>query len=173
MNKKKKLYVGKYLLLAGLALLLTAGGIFWYLFQEKRDEAKIIRNLQTLAADLSKSSEENPAITLLKIKSCSDAFAFPSTISFGKNHSNEYDRERLTSSISRYRALFKELNISISDIQVTLKDSENADVIFSGQYTAESKLGSSHSDVNDVTAVMVKVDGSWKIKDLHLSKVLH
>ena len=173
MSKKKKLYIGKYLLLAGVIIAAAAGGIFWYLFQEKRDEAKIIRNLQTLATDLSKSTEENPAMTLLKLKSCSDAFDFPATVSFSKSYSNEYDREKFTSSLGRYRALLKELDINISDIQVVLKDSENAEAVFSGQYNIKSKLGTSHSDVNDVTAVMVKIEGVWKIKRLHFSKVLH
>ena len=170
---KKKVYIGKYLVLAAILLLTAGGALYWYLTQEKRDEAKIIRHLQTLASDLNKSPDENPAVTLVKLKSCSEAFDFPCTVTFGNSQNGEYDKEAFTSSLGRFRALFKDMQISISDIQVELIDPNNARALFAGYYTLQSKLGSRHSDSNDVTAELVKGDRGWLIKSLHFSKVLH
>ena len=109
---KKRLYIGKYLLSAGIVLLLSAGIVFWYIFEEKREENKVLKVVNTLAEDVSKNSTENPAAALLKLKSVADAFDYPAGISVGKNFSAEYEREALLSALTRYRALLQSLNLT-------------------------------------------------------------
>ena len=169
---KKRLYIGKYLLSAGIVLLLSAGIVFWYIFEEKREENKVLKVVNTLAEDVSKNSTENPAAALLKLKSVADAFDYPAGISFGKNFSAEYEREALLSALTRYRATLQRINLTLSDQSVEI--SENTAVVqFSLQYALEDKAASfRRTDVCDGSCLLVKKDGLWKIKNLQFSKIL-
>ena len=61
----KRIYLGKYIVLALLLLAAAAGGLYWYMTMEKRDEVLIKNMLNTLAEDLSKSDKESTATALL------------------------------------------------------------------------------------------------------------
>ena len=170
--KKKRLYIGKLLLIAGTVLLLAAGAVVWHFLQEIREEARAWKTVTTLAEDVSKSASENPATTLLKLKSSADAFDYPVQISAGSRFSVGYDRETLRSSLARYRALFKLLTVSLSDQTVKISG-DRARIEFAVQYTFEDKISAQkRSDVCDVTAEMIKRNNEWKIKSLQFSKVL-
>ena len=169
----KRLYIGKYLLLA--AVLLIAGGfaLVYYLNAEKRDEAKIRTLLHTLAEDLSKNQQESAASSLLKIKSIANAFSDPASVAMDKYASGEFNNEQIISYAGKYRSLLQHAEVSVSDIQMSIQDKTSASGFFSGRFSGKTKSGMSDTIVKDIEAVFVKQNGKWQIKSIKFSNVLH
>ncbi len=169
----KRLYIGKYLLLSAVLLLAGSFALFYYLNAEKRDEAKIRTLLHTLADDLSKNPQESAASSLLKIKSISNAFTDPASVSMDKYASGEFSNEQIISYAGKYRSLLRSAEVSVSDMQISIKDKTSANGFFSGRFSGKSKSGMSDTIVKDIEAVFVKQDGKWLIKSIKFSNVLH
>ena len=124
----KRVYIGKYLVLAAVLAATLAALLYWYITAEKRDEMLIKNVLTTLAADLSKSPSESTAAALLKVKGVAGAFAEPMTLAMDHYAAGSYDHERLLSSVGRYRAMVKQAAVTTSDITVELSDKTHAKV---------------------------------------------
>ena len=170
---KKRIYIGKYLLLAIVILLSTAAGLFWYFSQEKRDEAQIRNLLHSLTENLSKSPDESAAAALLKVKTITGALADPMLFAMDHYAQGSYDRERILSSVTRYRTMIKTAKVSADDIVITVNSDSTATGFFSGKFVGELKNGMSDKIIKDIDAEFVKIDGKWKIKSLKFTNILH
>ncbi len=169
----KRVYIGKYLVLAAVLAATLAALLYWYITAEKRDEMLIKNVLTTLAADLSKSPSESTAAALLKVKGVAGAFAEPMTLAMDHYAAGSYDHERLLSSVGRYRAMVKQAAVTTSDITVELSDKTHARVYFSGRFSGELKSGMSDTIVKDIEAEFIKTNKHWRIKSMKFRNVLH
>lgn len=170
---RKRLYLGKYIVLAVIALSVGCAVPFWYLSQEKRDEYLIKDLIRTLAENLSRTPEESTATALLKVKSIADAFTDPMSCAMGQYAAGEFDRERLIGSLTRYRAMVGKAVVSAGDITLEVTGKMSARVYFSGSFSGTLKSGMHDRIVKDIDAELVKLDGRWKIKQIKFTNVLH
>lgn len=169
----KRVYIGKYLVLAAVLATALAALIYWYTAAEKRDEVRIKNVLTTLAADLSKTPSESTATALLKVKSIAGAFADPMTFAMDQYAAGSYDHDRLLSSVGRYRTMVKQAAVTASDITVELPEKTHAKVYFSGRFSGELKSGMSDTIVKDIEAEFIKINKHWRIKSMKFRNVLH
>ena len=169
----KRIYLGKYIVLALLLLAAAAGGLYWYMTAEKRDEVLIKNMLNTLAEDLSKSDKESTATALLKVKGVAGVFADPMIFGMDRYAAGSYDRDRLLSSIGRYRTLIGKAEVTASDIIVEMQGKNQAKASFSGRFSGSLKNGMSDTIVKDIEAEFIKTDGKWLIRSMKFRNVLH
>lgn len=169
----KKMYFGKYIFAVLLLLALAAGAWYWYSSAEKRDEAIIAKLIDTLAADLSKNHKESTATALLKVKGIAGAFTDPMTLAMDRYAAGSYDRDRLLSSIGRYRTMIAQANVTASDITVEMTGKNSARAYFSGRFAGELKNSMSDTIVKDIEAELIKLDGRWLIRSMKFRNVLH
>ncbi|MBR2357276.1 MAG: hypothetical protein IKA65_04540 [Lentisphaeria bacterium] len=169
----KRIYIGKYLVLGFIALLVLGFVIYYAANASKRDEVRIKNVLTDLAGNLSKTPQESTATALLKVKSIAGAFDCPMT--FGMDHyaAGSYDSDRLFASVGRYRTLIKKANVTASDISVELLDKTRAKVFFSGRFAGELKNGMSDTIIKDIEAEFIKINKHWRIKSMKFRNVLH
>ena len=165
--------MGKYIFALLLLPAVVIGALYWYSAAGKRDEVLIGSLIDTLATDLSKNKQESPATALLKVKGIAGAFADPMTFSMDHYAFGSYDRDRLLSSIGRYRTMVGQAAVTASDITVEIIEKNRAKVYFSGRFAGELKNGMSDTIVKDIEAESVKIDGRWLIKSMKFRSVLH
>lgn len=171
--KRKKLYIGKYIPMILLLISALTLGSIWLFTREKRDEAKLLDTLETLAEDLSKNPNESAAAALIKVKSAASAFAYPADIAMGKYVAGSYDEEKMLASIGRYRSFIKTAKISVNDPEIITIQENYAQIIFSGKFSGTTKNSLSETVINDVTVDFIRLNGQWKIKSARFSQVLH
>ncbi|MBO5923576.1 MAG: hypothetical protein J6Q81_03595 [Lentisphaeria bacterium] len=169
----KQVYLGKYIFSAIVLLAILAGFLYFGIGLSKRDEVLIKERLTTLAGDMSKSDKESTATALLKVKGIAGAFADPMTLAMDHYAAGKFDKERLFSSVTRYRTMIGKARVSASDIIVKITDKEHAEVNFSGKFSGELKNGMSDTIIKDIEAELVKIDGKWLIKSMKFRNVLH
>jgi len=170
---KKRIYIGKYLLITGVVLLALAAYLIWNLTQERRDEVRIKNLLYTLSADLSKTSDESAATALLKVRGVTGAFADPMLFAMDHYAQGSYDRERLLASVTRYRTTIAQAQVTADDVVIKITAPEAASGYFSGKFSGTLKNGMSDKIIKDIDVEFIKIDGKWKIKSLKFSNVLH
>ena len=171
--KPKRIYLGKFIVLAVIAVLAGILVPYWYITNQSRDEQQIKNLISDLAENLSRTPQESTATALIKVKSIADAFTDPMTLAMDKYATGIYSRDRFFASLSRYRALVGEAQVAAADITVELTGKESARGYFSGSFSGKLKSGLSDKIVKDIDAEFVKINGKWKIKKLKFTNVLH
>ena len=160
------------LILSGI--LLVSGTIGGYFLLSQQDEAKIKKHLDEFALNISKSEQENPARTLLKLKSAADALDYPASVNIEGMDLNFDSPETFTSTLGRYRAMCKFLQLDFTDTNVTLDKSGRAVAEIQAHCTAEPKsYGGRISEAYDISATLVKNNNKWKIKTVKAVKALN
>ena len=169
----KRVYVGKYLLAAVLLLSAAAAFMWRYWSNNNSPETQIRLLLTELAGNLSKTPQESTATALVKVKSIADAFANPVDVAMDQYAFGKYDREKILSSLGRYRALIGSAVVMADDINIKITGPGTACGSFSGKFSGTLKSGSSEKLIRDVDVELIALDGKWKIKTLKFTKVLH
>ena len=170
---KKKIYIGKYLLVVFLLLCGLITYFIWYFTGHSRDEVLIEKLLSGLCEDMSKHPGENPAMALVQIKSAAGAFAYPVTLCMDKYINGSFDEETVIAYAGRLRAMLKEAEFQYSDLHLELLSPESARGFFSGSFEGCNKSGFFERIVKEVSIEFVKIDGQWKIKKVSFVNVLH
>lgn len=170
---KKRIYIGKYIVLA-LLILAVAGGIFyWKYTRDHRDEVQIRKLIAELAQSLNKNSEESAAVAILKVKGIADSFVAPVDLQFGQYSTGTLDQEELLARAGRYRTMLADARVAVSDLVIVMQSPTQARLEFAGSFNGSTKNGMSHSVVKDIDGIAVKIDDRWKIKKLSFRDVLH
>lgn len=169
----KRIYVGKYLLAAVLLVAAAAAFVWRYGSNNNSPEMQIRLLLTELAGNLSKAPQESTATAMIKVKSIADAFADPVDVAMDRYAFGKYDREKMLSSLGRYRALVGSAVVAVDDINIEVTGPGTASCSFSGKFSGTLKSGSSEKLIRDVDVELIAIDGNWKIKKLKFTKVLH
>ena len=164
-------------ILVSSILLLAAAGAGWYFFVYSRsDEAQIRSVLETLCSIGSKSQGEGAASSVRKLKALEKVSA--EEVDFDLDNSIFSGRLKLSEfsgNVVRFRALFREVRITMRDLEVTVESPDSAKALFTGSLDGVGKTERGIgrvSEVRDIFCRLRKIDGVWKVVSLDIERVL-
>lgn len=170
----KKLPVILSLLLLPAAALLS----FW-LFRDS-DHKQLRRTLDELCDIVSKSTNENPAVSGLKANRADKVFAPKCEVRIGRHFfDGTYTATEMGANIMRFKSSFREIKISSSDLETALTPpSENtpptAKLYFTGRCVGVLKNAPQEKvdEIRDVEAAAVKTEKGWRLTNIVIVKIL-
>lgn len=161
---------GKWL--AVLTVFLVLGGVsFWYINRDS-EEAKVKRKLHELADFGIKAEGEKEIFGAIKINGTDKVFAAQLELSLNNDMFNgTYTPREMTANLARFRMLFKQIKIRLTDIIITIKG-DAADATFTGLLDGVTGDGKAVSEVRELSCTLVKTDGKWLINKLLIRDIL-
>ena len=171
MMKKRLIFSAAVLLLA------IAGTTIFYLCRDT-DEKQLRRMLEELCEIVSKSSGENHAVSGFKANRADKIFAPRCELKFGRHlFDGSYTPTELGANIMRFKGVFKELDISYTDLSIAVSDvpdgNKAAKLFFTGKCSGVLKNSSEKvNEIRDLEAVAVKGEKGWRLRTVIIVKVL-
>lgn len=162
---KKKIIAIMTVLILGIAA--------FFIFRPESEADRVKEVLFTLCRMGSKKQGDNAAAAALMISKTDKIFAdkFRIKISDGM-FDGEFDPSRMTSELARYRAVFRDVKVSVQDFEVSFPAENTAVVICSGVLNGDMKNGKAVSEARDIECHLVKSAGNWKITELVIRDIL-
>ena len=159
-------------------LFFGAGLVGAFFFFRDSEEKQLRRMLDELCEIVQKSSGENHAVSGLKANRADKIFAPRCEIKFGRHlFDGSYTPTELGANIMRFKGVFKELDISYTDLSIAVSDvpdgNKAAKLFFTGKCSGVLKNSSEKvNEIRDLEAVAVKGEKGWRLRTVIIVKVL-
>ncbi len=157
----------------GVSALLVTVIVLCFIFCRESEEEKIIRTLKEFCADAAKNKDNSgPAAVLLKTNVLKAYFSENCELSIQRGLLyGKYSDVRAANEIMRLNLFFRETELDVSDIFVTV-DSAEASVLLTGTFYGVLKDGSAVEEVCEVELVMRKDEKKWRMSSVEVHKIL-
>jgi len=154
---KRKLTVGLVIAALGCSVV-----VWWKLHPS--EEHRVTRQVERLAACVSKESAETNSIMALKMNGLTGLFVDPFSVQLVEVPFNgDYSSSVMTSHIAWARAMFDELSLTFYDITVSLTDNDTAEARFTARMVGRRKGGGElQTDTREIRCILQKIDGKWR-----------
>lgn len=162
--------VKKFTMLLLLCLAVIVG---YFVFFRDSDELKIRRTLKKFCIDCSKKEQSSSAAAVIvKNQVLQNYFTDICRLTLHRSFMyGEYSNVRAANEIMRVNMLLKKSELSISDIDITLRLPE-AEVAVTGRFRAELKSGEHVDEVREVILKMRRDGRKWKIHSADIHEIL-
>ena len=159
-------------------LFFGAGLVGAFFFFRDSEEKQLRRMLDELCEIVQKSSGENHAVSGLKANRADKIFAPRCEIKFGRHlFDGSYTPTELGANIMRFKSIFKELDISYSELTVAISDTpagiKAAKLFFTGKCSGTLKNSPEKvNEIRDLEAIALKGEKGWRLCAVTIVKVL-
>jgi hypothetical protein len=143
----------------------------WFVMRPS-DEKKIAARFEAFSANISKGDKESPANMAIKAQFLDSLMAEEVKLSTSRNMLNgTFSREEFSSLIFRLRGMFTYMKLQFYDLQIVV-DGEVAAVTGTAKLDMRTHIGEAVSEVREIDAKLVKVDGKWRFASFNEAQVL-
>lgn len=161
---------GKYLIFF-IVFLLLGGVSLWYITRDS-EEAKVKRKLHELADFGNKAEGEKEIFGALKVNGTDKVFAPQFELSLKYDmFSGTYTPREMTANLARFRMLFKQVKVRLTDTVITL-NGDKADATFTGLLDGVTTDGKAVNEVRELNCALTKIDGKWLVSKLVVRDIL-
>lgn len=162
----------KYLIVV-IVLLGSGIGVYNYFFKKLSPEAQIKKQLAEFIHNASKSTGDKLTTSLIKSKSLEKLFAPRCSFDVGAaSFSGTYTPEQISSDSMRYRAMFKFVKFSVSDVEIRLTSPTAATADFTGELNGITKSGESVRNYRELTCQVQLIEGKWLISAVSVREII-